>query len=234
MNWFKTAKIGLICTALLGCSSGVEEFEFQWRPYKDIDGAIKQMRFVEQTTAMEYQQPIEKRDLTNFQGYAVSRSAGMEQHIGYFALLRNAQGYMSTIFNVQKKSFNPQRPEDLESLSKVKIIDFYEFGQFRLGHARFTSKRGICQDFRGKNGVDLAMTTNYYPENSFTDFYTSSINVKLHAQSMPKEIGYTPSFTGNNERLQQELRNSELKNGKKIAQENVLEKASILFNLLCK
>ncbi|MGQ0286507.1 hypothetical protein ACT2CV_04805 [Pasteurellaceae bacterium 22721_9_1] len=232
MNWLRTAKISLICTALLGCTSGVEEFE--WRPYKDIDGVIKQMRFAEETTAMEYEQPAEKRDLTHFQGYAVSRNEGVEQRIGYLALLRNAEGYMATIFNVQGQSLNPQRPDDLANLAKAKIVDFYEFGQFRLGHARFSGKQAVCQDFKGKNGVDLIMTTNYYPENSFTDFYTSLINVKLHAQSAPKEIGYTPSFTGNNDRLQQEIRTSEQKKGKKIAQDNVLEKASILFNILCK
>lgn len=230
MIWRKLSKISLICTALSACTSSEQQLE--WRSYKDIDGKIRQIRFVQEIT--EFDTANSKIDLNNFRGRAISLFDNKEETIGYLALLRNAQGYIATIFDLAGRSLNPKKTEDIKLLASSKQFDFYEFGQFRLTRARFSAKNTICQDFKSRKGVDLIMITNYYPQNSFTDFYSSLINVNLKAEAHPIEIGYTPSFTGQNKDLQKQIRHLESVQGKKILLANIQEKASLLFNLICK
>ncbi|WP_386687413.1 hypothetical protein [Lonepinella sp. MS14437] len=225
--------ITLISTALLGCATGTEEPN--WRPYKDIDGETKAVSFVEETSVYEMDKPLEKRDLTAFQGHATRKSGDKLTQLGYLSVLINGNGNgMATIFNINGDSLNPHRKEDVDKLAKAKSFDFYEFGNFRLSHAKFSAKNNICKDFNGKNGVNLLMTTNYYPENSFTDFYTALIEVNLQSKQAPQEIGYNASFTGNDAKVQEQMKQDEQKHGKGVAVENIREKASILFNIICK
>ncbi|MCK3657673.1 hypothetical protein A4G18_02845 [Pasteurellaceae bacterium Pebbles2] len=235
MKFNRLAKISLICTAVLELAGCATQSTPEWRPYKDIDGKIKQVAFTQLMAADEMEHPEKMPDLKIFHGSARSKSGNEISKLGNLIYLINGDKVaMAAIFNVAGKSFNPQNAEFINPIAKAKSFDFYEFGLFRLSHAKFTAKTEICQDFNSKNGVDLLMTTNYYPENSFTDFYTALINVKLHRNNPPKEIGYTPSFTGQDERLQTELKSNEQKNGKQLATANIKEKASILFNIICK
>lgn len=232
MDWVKLAKISLICTAVAGCASSSSEIE--WRPYKDIDGSIQHMSFqiLEQVSLQNQQKQI------IYRAYKAERFGDiqLQKHLGDIsALAKNHQNYaMAAIFLLHGKSIDLADQTAISQLAQAKQFDLYEFGQFRLSHAQFQAKNAICQDFNGKNGVDLIMTGNYYPQNSFTDFATSLINVNLQAQSPPQQIGYTPSFSGQDAALQQLLRDDEKKMGKKIALANVKEKGSLLFNIICK
>lgn len=231
-------KISVILTALSGCASQQADFANpNWRPFKDIDGKIQEITFftwksIQSEGGKTIEREIPRAYLAKpFGNLKVKEELGEMYPLGSKI---NDQNAMSTIFLLNGKSQNIYQEESLKLLSKTKQFEFYEFGGMRLSHAKFSAKNGICQDFNGKNGVDLLMTTNYYPQNSFTDFYTALINVTLHRAKSPTEIGYTPSFNGKNTALQETMKATEKVQGKQIAVQNIQEKASILFNIICK
>ncbi|MDO4430170.1 MAG: hypothetical protein Q4B95_02575 [Lonepinella koalarum] len=230
-------KISVILTALSGCSSQQADFgNPDWRPFKDIDGKIQEITFftwksIQSEGGRTIEREIPRAYLAKpFGNLKVKEELGEMYPLGKI----NDQSAMGTIFLLDGKSQNIYKKESVELLSKAKQFEFYEFGGMRLSHAKFSAKNGICQDFNGKNGVDLLMTTNYYPQNSFTDFYTALINVTLHRAKSPKEVGYRADFTGNNETLQAAMKAEEKKNSQKLVALNVQEKASLLFNMICK
>ncbi len=232
----KLIQISLIFTALSGCAARDNFENLTWRPFKDIDGSIQEVGF--------YSWKV----LDSNNGKSTERDAYMAYLAQPFGKLKakkelgemyplgraNEDSATATIFLLNGKSVNIYDEQNIKALGQANNFDFYEFGGMRLSHAKFSAKKAICQDFKGKTGVELLMTTNYYPENSFTDFYTALIDVKLRHSVAPTEIGYTPSFTGHNEKLQKEIKAQEQKLGKNIVINNIKEKASILFNIICK
>ena len=232
-NLTKRLKISLILTALAGCAANPDKVE--WRPYKDIDGSIQDISFQEWES---WTFVDGKQQKGRHIEVAKAKDVGdikVRAPLGNLQALRTAENdFMGVLFLHNGKDFNIHDNLNVKTLANGNSFEFYEFGRFRLSHAKFMAKNGICQDFNGKAGVHLLMTSNYYPENSFTDFYTALIDVRLQRNRAPKEIGYTPSFTGHNERLQNELKQQETKNGKNLAIANIKEKASILFNIICK
>ncbi len=231
MNIVKWAKMSLILTALCGCSLADHD-GLEWRPYKDIDGQVKKMAFVRRVSSSDAQRA---KTLDQPQGEAIRQSLGGRERLGdLYYLFDTEKNAVAAIFRAQGKSLSPYVAQDVKQMAESRTVDFYEFGKFRLAHARFEGKNALCRDFKSKTGVDLLMTANYYPRNSFTDFYTGLINVNLRHDEAPKEIGYTPSFTGSDADLQGELKADEAKRGKNIALLNIQEKASILFNIICK
>ncbi|MFZ7223098.1 hypothetical protein [Avibacterium avium] len=232
MKYANIVKISCILTALSGCAT---QNDVPWRPYKDIDGKIKEVSFTSIIPSSEINKPWNERDLTQFQGYAEQRENNTTYALGDLSFLFTGNNHgMAIIFKIGNRSLNPHKKQDIAQLSKASSFDFYEFGAYRLTHAKFTAPNGICKDFQGKQGVKLVMASNYYPQNSFTDFYTALINTKVQYNAPPKEVGYTPSFTGNTPDLQQEIKDVEKTKGRNLALANVKEKASILFNIICK
>ncbi|WP_439257752.1 hypothetical protein [Lonepinella sp. BR2271] len=235
MKLVKLSIVALCSAFLIGCASDSEKV--QWRPYKDIDGSIKEVSFItlkEQTVdkSKKYE-PIERHFANLAMPFGDKKTFKRLGEI--FPLGRVNENYsMATIFLMNDKSFNIHQDESVQTLSKAKEFEFYEFGGMRLSHAKFTAKTEICQDFNGKNGVNLLMTTNYYPQNSFTDFYTALIEVNLQRKQPPQEIGYNASFTGSDTKLQAMMKQEEQQHGKDTAVANMQEKASILFNIICK
>lgn len=232
MKFTQLIKSSLLLTALSSCVSHSDIVE--WRPYKDIDGSIQHIGFFEWETwtfvdgKQQKRRAIEVSKAQNFGDIKVRAPLGNLQ------ALRTAENdFMGVLFIHNAKDVNVHEKGNIPTLAKTNVFEFYEFGRFRLTHAKFSAPNGICQDFNSKTGVNLLMTTNYYPENSFTDFYTALIEVKLQRNSAPKEIGYTPSFTGHNEKLQNKVKQQEQKSGKNLAIANIKEKASILFNIIC-
>lgn len=232
MKLRKLIKISLILTALSGCATHSDVVE--WRPYKDIDGSIQHISFLEWETWATVdgkQQKSRSVEVSKAENFGDTK---VRQPLGNLQALRTAENdFMGVLFIHNAKGLDIYDKENIQTLAKAKSFEFYEFGRFRLTHAKFSAPKGICQDFNRKTGVNLLMTTNYYPENSFTDFYTALINVNLQRNNAPREIGYTPSFTGNDKNLQQQIHQQEQQNGKGLAIANIKEKASILFNIIC-
>lgn len=236
MKFTTLTKNAIILTALSGCVSGNDFANLDWRPFKDIDGSIQEIGF--------YSWKVQ----TFQHGKTVERDAHMAYLAQPFGELKakkalgemyplgraNENSAMATIFLLDGQSVNIYDEQNIKKLAQATTFDFYEFGGMRLSHAKFSAKKAICQDFKSKTGVNLLMTTNYYPENSFTDFYTALIDVQLRHNIAPTEIGYTPSFTGNNPQLQTVIKEQEQKRGKNMAVANIKEKASLLFNIICK
>jgi len=230
----KTSNIltmGLILTALSACSINNKP---EWRPYKDIDGSIRHISFLEWETWTFVDGKQQKRRVIEVSKSQNFGDVKVRVPLGNLQALRTAENnFMGVLFIHNTKDLNIHEKGNIQTLAKANAFEFYEFGQFRLSHAKFSAPNGICQDFNSKTGVKLLMTTNYYPENSFTDFYTALIEVKLQRNSPPQEIGYTPSFTGHNAKLQNEIKQQEQKSGKSLAIANIKETASILFNIIC-
>ncbi|ABR74116.1 hypothetical protein CBG46_01550 [Actinobacillus succinogenes] len=227
----------LILTALSGCATSSDFANPAWRPFKDIDGSVREISFYSwKVLETKDGKHVERDSHVAYLAKPLGENLKAKQKIGEMYPLGQAgeNSAMATIFLLDGKSLNIYDEPAVKALAQAKTFDFYEFGGMRLSHARFTAKKAICRDFKGKTGVDLLMTTNYYPRNSFTDFYTALINVNLRRDNAPKEIGYTPSFTGSDTTLQHELKTEEAKQGKNIALLNIQEKASILFNIICK
>lgn len=230
-------KISVILTALSGCASQQADFANpNWRPFKDIDGSIQEISFF---TLKSFETKDGKRVEREFSEAYLAQPFGdikAKKTLGeIYPLGKTANGVvLGTVFRLEDKSLNIYDDESIKLLAKSKAFDFYEFGGGRLTHAKFTAKSGICQDFNGKTGVSLLMVSNYYPQNSFTDFYTALIDVKLQRTKAPQEVGYKASFTGNNAELQAAMKAEEKENSQKLVAINVQEKASLLFNIICK
>ena len=217
MKFTTLTKNAIILTALSGCVSGNDFANLDWRPFKDIDGSIQEIGF--------YSWKVQ----TFQHGKTVERDAHMAYLAQPFGELKakkalgemyplgraNENSAMATIFLLDGQSVNIYDEQNIKKLAQATTFDFYEFGGMRLSHAKFSAKKAICQDFK-------------------RDFYTALINVTLRHNSAPTEIGYTPSFTGNNEKLQTMIKAQEQKWGKNMAVANIKEKASLLFNIICK
>lgn len=237
MKFSNIIKTGLISTALFGCTTGADFSELAWRPFKDIDGSIREVGFYSwKVLETKDGKHVERDSHVAYLAKPFGENLKARQKIGEMYPLGQTgeNSVMATIFLLNGKSLNIYDKQSVKALAESKTFDFYEFGGMRLTHAEFTAKNAVCRDFKGRHGVDLIMTTNYYPRNSFTDFYTALINVNLRHDNAPKEIGYTPSFTGSDTALQHELKSDEAKRGKSIALLNIREKASILFNIICR
>ncbi|WP_439287161.1 hypothetical protein [Lonepinella sp. BR2357] len=235
MKLTKLSVVALCSSLFIACTNDAEQLK--WRPYKDIDGTIQEVSFVtlteQQIDKSKTSQPVERHFANLAVPFGKSKTF---KRLGEIFPLGHFKGdySMATIFLLDDKSLNIYKTEDVQTLAKAHAFEFYEFGGMRLSHAKFRAKTKICKDFKGKNGVDLVMTTNYYPENSFTDFYTALLEVKLQTQQAPQEIGYNASFTGNDANFQALMKQDEQKRGKNLAVANIQEKASILFNIICK
>ena len=206
-----------------------------WRPYQDLDGQTRYVGFVEEASR-EFQKPLAERNLQRFQGYADVKNApdAAFERLGYLTVLVNAEGIgLAAIFNIGKRSYNPRRAEDAAELARARSFEFYEFGMQRLSHGRYTAPNGICQDFR--NGrVHLSLSTSDYPENSFTDYYTSHIEAELSAPRTAAISTYRAAFTGSNTRLQQQMRELVPQYGRQVAEDNAYEKLTVLRNAVCR
>lgn len=235
MTLAKLSVMILLSSLLIGCANDAKQLN--WRPYKDIDGAVKEVSFVtlteQHTDKSQESQPTERHFANLAIPFGETKTVKRLGEIFPLGQLNNHYA-IATIFLVNDKSLNIYQAEDVQTLAKAKDFDFYEFGGMRLSHAKFTANSEICKDFNGKNGVNLLMTTNYYPQNSFTDFYTALLDVNLQSKQTPQEIGYNASFTGSDAKLQQRMKQDEQQQGKALAVANVKEKASILFNIICK
>ncbi|WP_386691209.1 hypothetical protein O1Q79_01371 [Lonepinella sp. MS14434] len=235
MKFAKLSVVALFSSLLVACANDAEQAK--WRPFKDINGEIKEMSFItltsQQIDKSQQSQSVERYFANLAMSFGEKKTF---RRLGeMFPLGRASENYsMATIFLLNDKSLNIYQDENVQALAKAKEFEFYEFGAMRLSHAKFTAKTEICKDFRAKNGVNLLMTTNYYPQNSFTDFYTALIEVNLQSKQAPQEMGYHADFTGNDTKLQAEIKQVEQERGKDIAVANVKEKASLLFNIICK
>ncbi len=236
MKFTTLTKNAIILTALSGCASNNDFAHLDWRPFKDIDGSVQEVGFYSwKVQAFQNGKSVERDAHMAYLAQPFGELKAKKELGEMFPLGRAKENSaMATIFLLDGKSVNIYDEQNIKKLAQATSFDFYEFGGMRLSHAKFSAEKAICQDFKGKTGVTLLMTTNYYPENSFTDFYTALINVTLRHNSAPTEIGYTPSFTGNNEKLQTMIKAQEQKWGKNMAVANIKEKASLLFNIICK
>lgn len=228
---------GSILTALLGCTSNQTDFSKpNWRPFLDIDGTKQEISFftfksLEANNGETTEKIISRAYIAQPFGELKAKKELGE----IYPLGKTSNGiFLGTIFKLKGNSLNIYDNENIKLLAQSKSFDFYEFGAMRLTHAKFTAQTAICEDFNRKSGVDLLMVSNYYPQNSFTDFYTALINVKLQRSKLPKKIGYKANFTGDNLALQTAMKNEEKENGQKLVAINIREKADLLFNIICK
>ncbi len=219
------------CVVLTGCGVLSEGEPLIWRPYKDLDGSTQYMTFTE---------VYRVADKTNRHNIAYrAKTFGdikARETLGTMYPLRSGgaeDGKMVAIFLLENNSLNPHSVEDIALLQKAKTFDFYEFGNMRLGHVRYQAKNSICADFKSKVGVDLHIATNYYPDNSFTDYVTTTIKVKLNHKEVLDKIGYSANFSGDNAHLQKAMREQEKEHGRAVAVRNLSEKASVLANIVC-
>ena len=227
-------KAAVLAAAFVLAAHGAAAKEL-WRPYQDLDGQTRYVAFAERSTT-ESNKPLAERTLTEFQGYADVKNApdAAFDRLGDLSVLVNAEGAgLAAIFNIGKRSYNPHRPEDAAELARARSFDFYEFGMQRLSHGRYTAPNGICQDFRN-GSVHLSLSTSYYPDNSFTDYYTSHIEAELSAPRSAAISTYRAAFTGSDTRLQQQIRELVSQYGQQVAEDNVREKLTVLRNALCR
>ena len=230
MKLFTRIAAPLVAITLVGCSSTSDDIK--WRPFEDLDASTQYATFSE---IISFQNGTEHKEYVAYKAKFFGELKSRETLGTLYPLGKADSGnYMGTIFLLNGKSLNPHNKDDIALLKQSKEFDFYEFGNMILGHTKFKAKQNICKDFNNKNGVELLMATNYYPENSFTDYYTSLITVKLNNKQVLGEINYQPILSGENTRLLDMLSNEEQKNGKKVAVRNFSEKASILSNIICK
>lgn len=226
-----TLLMACFCAVLTGCGVLSEGEPFTWRPYKDLDGSTHYMTFTE-----VYRVADEAN--RHYVAYRAKNVGNLKtrETLGTMYPLRSGgieDGKMQAIFLLGDSSLNPHSPDDMAILQKAKTFDFYEFGNMRLGQVRYQAKSGICADFKSKEGVDLHIATNYYPNNSFTDYVTTTIKVKLNDKEVLDKISYSVDFSGDNAHLQKAMREQEKEHGRAVAVRNFSEKASVLANIVC-
>ncbi|WP_373100512.1 MULTISPECIES: hypothetical protein [Pasteurellaceae] len=237
----KTLVLVGCCAALLSACSVNHDNTYHWRPYFDLEGKLQHIAFSNIIVLKDGKESIP--DVKEQQGVAIrkTRFGELTSHetLGKIYGLFDANNVPMAVifisdFLVPNNSLNPHIPEHIKALAKAKQFDFYEFGKQRLGIVRYRAKNGICQDFKEKAGVQLEMATNYYPQNSFTDFYTSFIRVQLNHKKALSAVDYEQKLTGQDKKLQAEMKDYVEKHWQKIADANINEKVGLLANIVCK
>ena len=117
--------------ALVGCNSNSD---FNWRPYKDLDGSQQYLTFSEVVTLENNNQSSE---YVAYRAKLFGDLKSRETLGTLYPLGRIGQdSAMGTIFLLDGKSLNPHNSDDINLLKKAKAFDFYEFGDMRLGHTQ--------------------------------------------------------------------------------------------------
>ncbi|EIJ67809.1 hypothetical protein [Pasteurella bettyae] len=222
---------------LNACSSGTKgNSDFQWLGYEDIDNQLHQVAFMKRAYASE-QKGTSK--LASGEALMKVKEGGFDSYItlGDIYNLYDANGQvMNVILAIPelKKSFNPHLPQDRVSLAKAKTIDFYEFGKSRVGHTQFKAKNGMCADLQTKAGVNLNLATTYYLSAKGNDYFATLIAANV-SKKTKKLVGlnYTPKFNIADQKILSQVKSEEAKQGKAVAQRNVLEKITVLDNVIC-
>lgn len=230
----KIALLSMLSALLVGCSNSGNN-DLNWRPYQDLEGNTQHISFMMRVFDQKNPNAIKEAQGTALRKVEIN-GFQTNQAIGETYVLFDAEKFpMGVIFLEQNKSLNPHNPEHIKTLAKAKIFDFYEFGKQRLGIVRYRAKNGICQDFKGKAGVQLEMATNYYSENSFTDYYTNFMRFTVnHKKLVSKGVDLAENFSGTDPRLQKEMQEYIGKEREKLSTANINEKVSILANIICK
>lgn len=235
MKLLKSTLIISSVIALTGCADLLDTSKdsFNWTPYSDIDGSTQYVDFFQRVISEN-----EANKLDVARGTAIQKTQfgnlGTYKTIGDLYASIDDDGYaMGTVFLVGNKSLNPYSNDDINALSKSKEFDFYEFGKGRVGHAKFSAKKQVCQDFKKKNGINVIVATNYYDKEDRQSYYSSLIKAEINNKEIRLK-DYKPTFTSNNEDKLKIMKQSEAKYGSKVAKDNLYEKASILINKICK
>ncbi|MCS4533903.1 hypothetical protein [Neisseria montereyensis] len=223
---------GLGLLALASCSSmsgNTGKDKMTWLIYKDIDKSMQAISFERKPSANNGQTD----PLYNSHGTALKRNGTDNDYstLGdLYYLVDNDGTKMSALFLLGNESLNPRNKEDMRKLAQSKQFDFYEFGKGRTAHAQYSAKDNICKSFRSRQGVNVEMATSYYVGDNYANFYTSFISGNISRRDV-KVNNYTHSFS--NRETQEGLKETAEKYGRNLARRNLIEKATLLINVVC-
>ncbi|QEY25411.1 hypothetical protein [Neisseria zalophi] len=215
---------------LAGCST-LSSDNMDWLVYKDIDQSTQAIAFMKNFTIGNQ---TNSSSLYNSDAMAFKRNGtdNNDYHaLGDIYYLVDENGTkISTLFLMGEYSLNPRNKDDMRKLAQSKQFDFYEFGKGRTAHVQYSAKDNICKNFRSKQGVNVEMATSYYVGDNYANFYTSFISGNISRKEV-KVSNYTHSFS--NRETQEGLQETAEKYGKNLARRNLIEKATLLINVVC-
>ncbi|TDQ59443.1 hypothetical protein EDC45_0090 [Mesocricetibacter intestinalis] len=234
---------GIICLALsaglVACSSmkpqgKAQRAEESWLKYRDIEGVEREATFVPRA-ASELQTDDSALPLgTVLQ--KVSEGKVIHRHrLGelYNKTDTHEQQFMILV-KYGEKSLNPNRAEEMAELMKADAFDFYQFGNYRILHARFQAPRAMCKDIRTRAGVKLEMAVNYYQEQDPAQYY--SILLKHHIslkKPLSYNVRYRPYFSASEQVTALGLQDLDNLYGQDLATMEVVDKSLLLLGDIC-
>ncbi|MCK3654851.1 hypothetical protein A4G19_03440 [Pasteurellaceae bacterium Macca] len=218
MNFLKMT-LPTLSFLLAGCSSlGLESDIPEGRPYQNIDGEINRVIFLETNEYLG-----SKGELKH-----IAANQPLDQIGELHSLVTKNQANVQVILVADKKSYNPRNKKEMKELGLKKQFYFYDFGRGQVGQTRFTASNNICGDLHGKSGIKLDMAINYYAD--VEHFYT----VSLSTNSRNPKDNYKQYFHSSDEKIVNQFKGIDREMGKEIINKEIIEKMSVLENIVCK
>ncbi|SEQ61097.1 hypothetical protein [Basfia succiniciproducens] len=234
-KWLLTAISGVFLTA---CgSSSKSGNDLKYIAYQDLNGKTQQVAFLKTLSTENNADPK-----TSISGEALQKAnfgnLDTHQKIGDIYTIYDAQANpMNVIFVIPSrgKSFSPHKVDDMAQLAKEKSFDFYEFGKARIAHSQFSAKSAICRDYKAKSGVNVKIATTYYLDSGGENYLATLVGAQASRKNGEiRKFTYSPSFNIDNKKLQEQIQQEVSSHGEKVAKSNVIEKLSVLENIVCR
>ncbi len=203
-------------------STGVHE-----RHYVDLDSQIKSISFEKIAGASD--SDMKKPVLKARQGSKILGEIYQQEFSG--------NRLIPVMYLHNGKSMNPSNEQDLKKLANAKKFEYYEFGQGRLSHAVFTTKNGICQDFKTQQGVHFNMSSNYYDLekniSSVDNYLTYQLN-GMYAKGTFSIDEYSAGVISEDKAFVEKYTDSIKQNGDKLPNANAAEKGRMIEQVICR
>jgi len=149
----------------------------------------------------------------------------------------------NTIFddshNVTEKSYvandgaTSSQP-NAQKLANTIEFELYQFGENYNSHSVYKSGGGICYGYRTDYGVELTDSSTYYVDKSKQDYYVSISGATLSSKDGAKNVQYAPVFNISDQNMEQIVRDSESKQGRKLVSKNMKERNALLSEVICR